>query len=78
MLPTTGFPRDGGMAKEGHRKRQLDHGENMSISYNTCIRSTGDRLGVIPLKHAISEQFEFVVEVVVHESLWEVVAHVAA
>ena len=57
--PDSGFPRDGGMAKEGHRKRQLDHDANTSISYNTCIRSTGDRLGVIPLKRAFSERFEF-------------------
>ena len=25
--------------KQGTRKRQLGHGSNMSISYNTCIRS---------------------------------------
>ena len=61
------------------------HGANTSISYNTCIRSTVDLLGVIPLKHAFSERVEFVegssgtrgsvVEVVVLVTVVEVVVH---
>ena len=66
------------MAKEGHRKRQFDHGANMSISYNTCIWSTGDQLGVIPSKRSNGtvrvrcnveevDVLAMVVEVVVHD-----------
>ena len=35
VLPTTGFPRDGGMANEERAKTSLGHGANTSISYNT-------------------------------------------
>ena len=66
VIPTTGFPRDGGMAKEGHRMRQFDHGANTSISYNTCIRSTGDHLGIIPSKRAFRSGSSSTKEVVVH------------
>ena len=40
VLPNSGFPRDGGMAKEGHRKDNSITVQNSSISYNqACIRS---------------------------------------
>lgn len=77
MIPDTGFPRVGGMAKEGHRKRKFDHGANTSISYNTCIRSTGDRLGIIPLKRAFLGQFEFVEGSRHSHDVEEVVIHVS-
>ena len=35
VLPTTGFPRDGGMANEERAKTSLGHGANTGISYNT-------------------------------------------
>ena len=35
MIPDTGFPRVGGMAKEGHRKDNSIMVQNSSISYNT-------------------------------------------
>ena len=65
MLPTTGFPRDGGTAKEGHRKDDSITVQNSSISYNPHSFSEG-RLGVIPSKRALSERFESSREVVVH------------
>ena len=76
MIPDTGFPRVGGMAKEGHRKRQLDHGANTSISYNTQAFGPRTSSWVIPLKHAFgaervrsgSSRSRAVVEVVVHGS----------
>ena len=60
---------------QGH----LGHGANMSISYNTCIRSRSVISVVIPLKHVFrAERVRYdVEEVVVHGSSWEVVVHVA-
>ena len=40
VIPVTGFPRDGGTAKEGHRKDDSITVQNSSISFNTYIRST--------------------------------------
>ena len=66
VIPTSGFPRDGGTAKEGHRKDDSITVQNSSISFNTCIRSTAVVLGGIPSKRAFSERFESSREVVVH------------
>ena len=67
------------MANDERAKTSLGHGANMGISYNTCIRSTGDHLGIIPSKRAFRvERVRYdVEEVVVHGSSWEVVVHVA-
>ena len=73
VLPTTGFPRDDGMANEEHAKTSLGHGANTSISYNTCIWSMVDHLGVIPLKRAFRGGSSSSMEVVIHGSSWEVV-----
>ena len=67
VLPTTGFPRDGGMANEERAKTSLGHGANTSISYNTCIRSTGVISGLY-LRSVHSGRNAFEVEVVVHMS----------
>ena len=56
VIPTTGFPRDGGTAKEGHRKDDSITVQNSSISFNTCIRSTAVVLGGIPSKRAIGAE----------------------
>ena len=40
VIPNSGFARDDGMAKEGHRKDNSITVQNSSISYNqACIRS---------------------------------------
>ena len=65
VIPASGFPRDGGTAKEGHRKDDSITVQNSSISYNPHSFSEG-RLGVIPSKRAFSERFESSREVVVH------------
>ena len=44
VLPNSGFPWDGGMAKEGHRKDNSITVQNSSISYNMHSCSEG-RLG---------------------------------
>ena len=77
VIPDSGFPRDGGMANEERAKTSLGHGANTSISYNTHAFVHERRLGVIPSKRAFRGG-RFKVEVVVHGSSWEVVAHVAA
>ena len=40
VIPASGFPRDGGTAKEGHRKDYSITVQNSGISFNTYIRST--------------------------------------
>ena len=58
VLPTTGFPRDDGMAKEGHRKDDLITEQTMHlIQHMHSVH--GRRLEVIPLKHAFSKRAEF-------------------
>ena len=59
VIPDSGFPRDGDMANEERAKTSLGHGANTSISYNTHAFVHGRRLGVIPLKRALSERVEF-------------------
>ena len=66
VLPTTGFPRDGGMANEERAKTSLGHGANTSISYNTHAFVHGRRLGVIPSKRAFRNGASSLREVVVH------------
>ena len=62
--------------KRGTCKEQFGHGPNIGcISYNTCIRSTGDHLGIIPSKRAFRSGSSSTKEVVVHGSSWEVVVH---
>ena len=78
VIPTTGFPRDGGMAKEGHRKDDSITVQNSSISFNTCIRSTAvvsgytfeafKRDGSTSERCRGSRRSRDVVEVVVHVS----------
>ena len=51
------------------------HGANTSLSYNTCIRSTVDRLGFIPLKRAFWGGSKLSREVVVLAAVVEVVVH---
>ena len=51
VLPDSGFPRDGGMAKEGHRKDDLITEQTMHlIQHMHSVH--GRRLGVIPSKRA--------------------------
>ena len=65
VIPTSGFPRDGGTAKEGHRKDDLITEQTMHlIQHMHSVH--GRRLGVIPSKRAFSERFESSREVVVH------------
>ena len=66
VIPDSGFPRDGGMANEERAKTSLGHGANTSISYNTCIWSTVEHLGVIPSKRAFRSGSSSTKEVVVH------------
>ena len=66
VLPTIGFPRDGGMANEERAKTSLGHGANTRfISDNMHSSTDGRHLGIIPLKRAFSERFESSREVVV-------------
>ena len=58
VIPASGFPRDGGTAKEGHRKDDLITEQTMHlIQHMHSVH--GRRLGVIPSKRAFSERFEF-------------------
>ena len=77
VIPASGFPRDGGTAKEGHRKDDSITVQNSSISFNTCIRSTAVVLGGYTFEACVSRRFKnvegssrswVVVEVVVHVS----------
>ena len=86
VLPVTGFPQVSGTAKEGHHKDDSITMQNSSISFNTCIRSTGDRLIVYTFEVCIFRWNEYVEgrngtrvveEVVVHGSSCEVVVHVS-
>ena len=80
VIPTSGFPRDGGTAKEGHRKDDSITVQNSSISFNTCIRSTAVVLGGYTFEAcvfgAVRVRYD-VEEVDVLGSSWEVVVHVA-
>ena len=59
VIPASGFPRDGGTAKEGHRKDDSITVQNSSISFNTCIRSTAVVLGGYTFEACVSGRFEF-------------------
>ena len=76
VIPATGFPWVDAMAT-GTCKKHVRHVANASISCNICIRPRAVVLGGIPSKHTFRGG-RFEVEVVVHGSSWEVVAHVAA
>ena len=65
VIPTTGFPRDGGTAKEGHRKDDSITEQTMHLIQHMHSVTIG-HLGVIPSKRAFSERFESSREVVVH------------
>jgi len=55
VIPTSGFPRDGGTAKEGHRKDDLITEQTMHlIQHMHSVH--GRRLGVIPSKRAFSKR----------------------
>ena len=73
-IPVTRVPWVNGTAN-GDVHETYGHGANTRfISYNTCIRSTGDRLGVIPLKRAFFEAVRVrsgVEEVGVHGTSWK-------
>ena len=78
VIPASGFPRDGGTAKEGHRKDDSITVQNSSISFNTCIRSTAVVLGGYTFEAcvfgAVRVRYD-VEEVDVLGSSWEVVVH---
>ena len=59
VIPTSGFPRDGGMAKEGHRKDDSVTVQTYGTSHTTKYSFTGVVSAVIPLKRAFSERNEF-------------------
>ena len=91
VIPNSGFPRDGGMAKEGHRKDNSITVQNSSISYNqACIRSRAVVIsglylwsvdfGAVRVRYDVEEVDilgTVVVEVVVHKASWEVVVHIS-
>ena len=58
VIPNSGFPQDGGTAKEGHRKDDSITVQNSSISFNTCIRST-DGVSGYTFKACVLGQNEF-------------------
>ena len=62
VIPDTGFPHVGDMAKE----RKFGRGANTSISYNTHAFVRGLRLGFIPSKCAFRSGSSSTKEVVVH------------
>ena len=69
VLPNSGFPRDGGMAKEGHRKDDSVTVQTYGTSHTTKHSFTGVVSAVIPSKRAFSERFESSREVVVHVAM---------
>ena len=78
VIPDTGFPQDGGTAKEGHRKDDSITVQNSSISFNTCIRSTAVVLGGYTFEACVfgADRVRYDVEEVdVLGSSWEVVVH---
>ena len=86
VIPVTGFPRDGGTAKEGHRKDDSITVQNSSISFNTCINGGRSRRLYLRSVRFRAERVRYdveevdvlvavVEEVVVHVSSWEVVVH---
>ena len=58
VLPNSGFPRDGGMAKEGHRKDDSITVQTYGTTH-TCKGISSRSSRVIPLKRAFLERFDF-------------------
>ena len=59
VLPNSGFPRDGGMAKEGHRKDNSIMVQHSSISYNTQAFVHGRSSQGYTFEACVSERFGF-------------------
>ena len=65
VIPASGFPRDGGTAKEGHRKDDSITVQNSSISYN--VHSVhGGRFGGYTFEASNRDGSRSAKEVVVH------------
>ena len=74
VIPASGFPRDGGTAKEGHRKDDSITVQNSSISFNTCIWSTAVVLGGYTFEACVfgADRVRYDVEEVgVHGTSWK-------
>ena len=59
VIPDTGFPRDGGMAKEGRARNKRARCKHVVQLIHARASHRGRRLGVIPLKRAFSERIGF-------------------
>ena len=72
VIPTTGFPRDGGMAKEGHRKDDSITVQTYGTTH-TCKGISSRSSRVIPLKRALRAERvrSGVEEVGVHGTSWK-------
>ena len=77
VIPATGFPRVNGMGNEERAKTTRTRCKHEHLMHRKHSFSEG-HLGGYTFEACILERIEFVVEVVVHESSWEVVAHVTA
>ena len=83
VIQTSGFPWDGGTAKEGHRKERFDHGANEeshsthAFGPRTLSRRYTFEACVFGAVRVIegSSRSRAVVEVDVHGSSWDVVVH---
>ena len=75
VLPDTGFPHvDGKATRNSQRTTRTRYNHEHLIHHITFV--PGRRLSGYTLQGSTLERFEFVEEVVVHGSLWEVVVHV--